>query len=125
MVELSSFSDSILPPINEMATAVTDSLNYHLSTAKGQSVLHDLHSSLTTAGIDTPGFPTEAALTTDGPDGVGATAVGSEADTFTDTRKAVLSLYATILHKVTIPLMPQSLFHTPKPPSTEPTSRPA
>jgi hypothetical protein len=35
MVELSNFADFILYPTDQMATAVTDSLNYHLNTAKG------------------------------------------------------------------------------------------
>jgi hypothetical protein len=34
----------------------------------------------------------EAALTTDGPDGVGAIAMGNEDASFTDTRKVVRSL---------------------------------
>jgi hypothetical protein len=38
-----------------MATAVTDSPKYHFNTAKGMSGLHDIHSSLTTAGIDADG----------------------------------------------------------------------
>jgi hypothetical protein len=45
MVELSNFADFILPPTDHMINAVTDSgdsLNYHLSTTKGQSGLHDL-----------------------------------------------------------------------------------
>jgi hypothetical protein len=92
MVELSNFADFILPPADQMVTAVTDSLNYHLNIAKDQSGLHDLHPSLTIAGIDATSFPTEAALTTDGPDGVGAIAMGNEADTIIDTRKVHLSL---------------------------------
>jgi hypothetical protein len=92
MAEPSNFADFILPPSDHMATAVTDSLNYHLNIAKGQSGLHDLPSSLTSAGIDATGFLEEAALSTDGPDGVGAIAMGNEAATFTDTRKVVLSL---------------------------------
>jgi hypothetical protein len=93
MVDLSNFADLILPlVVEQMATAVTDSLKYHLNTAKGHSGLHDLHSSRKTAGIDATDFPTEAALTTDGPDGVGAIAMGNEAN----TRKVVVSL--TSLH---------------------------
>jgi hypothetical protein len=92
MVDLSDLKDFILPPADEIATAVTDSLNYHLGTVKGRTRLHALHSSLTAAGIDATIFPTEAALTTDGPDGVGAIAVDNEAATFTDTRKVALSL---------------------------------
>jgi hypothetical protein len=34
MVELSNFTGSILPSADQMATAVTDSLNYHLNIAK-------------------------------------------------------------------------------------------
>jgi hypothetical protein len=74
-----------------MATAVTDSINYHLNTARGTTGLHALHYTLTATGIDVANFPTEAALTADGPDGVGAIAIDNEAaTTFTDTRKAVV-----------------------------------
>jgi hypothetical protein len=92
MVELSNFTDFILPPSDKISTAATDSLNYHFNTTKGQPGLHALHSSFIAAGIDASGFPTKVALSTDGPDGVGAIAMGNEAATFTDTRKVVLSL---------------------------------
>jgi hypothetical protein len=85
-----------------MANAVIDSLNYHLNTEKGQSGPHALHSSLTTAGIDAIGFPTEATLTTDGLDGVGAISMGNDADTFTDNRKD-------------LSLTPPSPYYTPQP----------
>jgi hypothetical protein len=111
MVELSNLPEFILLPAAQMAIAVTDSLNFHLITAKGHTRLHGLPSSL-----DASGFPTEAALTTDGPDGVGAIATGNEVDTFTDTRKVVLRLtspfpllHATALQKITIPLMPDPI----------------
>jgi hypothetical protein len=92
IVELSNFADFIIPQTDHMAIALIDSLNYHMNIGKGMSGLHDLHSSLTTPRIDDPGFPTQAALSTDGPDGVGAIATGNEAATFTDTRKVVISL---------------------------------
>jgi hypothetical protein len=87
-----------------MATTITDSLNYHLDTTRGRTGLHALPSTLVTSWIDFTNFPTEAALTADGPDGVEAIAMGNEAATFTGTRKMVLSLtsrlpllYATAL----------------------------
>jgi hypothetical protein len=79
MVELSNSTDFILPPADHMATAVTDSRNYHPNTATSKSGLHALHSSLIAAGIDASSFPTGPALTTDGPDGVGAIAMGNKA----------------------------------------------
>jgi hypothetical protein len=116
MIEVSDFKDFILPPADQMATTVTDSLNYQLEIAKGQTGQHALHSSLTAAGIDATSFPTEVALTTDGPDGVGANAMVNEAATFTDTRKVVASrtsplplLHATTLQKITIHLMPDPI----------------
>jgi hypothetical protein len=116
MVEFSNFADFILPPADQMATAVTHSLRYHLYISKGQPGLHALHSSLTTAGVDATGLPTKAALTTDGLDGIGAIALGSEADTCTDARKVVLSLtsplpllYTTTLQKITIYMMPDPI----------------
>jgi hypothetical protein len=116
MVELSKFTDFVLPPADHMATTVTDSLNYHLDTTKGRTELHALHSSLTAPGVDASSFPTEAALITNGPGGVGAIAVGNEAATFADTRKMVLSLtsplplfYATTLQKIAIHLMPDPI----------------
>jgi hypothetical protein len=71
-----------------MATTVTDSLNCHLidlNTWRGRTGIQALHSCLTAAGIDATSFPTEAALTTDGPDGVGGIAMDNEPATFTDT----------------------------------------
>jgi hypothetical protein len=99
-----------------MATPVTDSLNYHLDISRDITGLHALHSTLTATGIDVANFPTEATLTADGPDGVGATATGNEAATLTDTRKVVLSLTysfpllcATTLHNITIHVMPDPI----------------
>jgi hypothetical protein len=113
MVEFSKFIDFIPPPVDQMATKVTDSLNYHLNTTKGRTGLQALHSSLTAAGIDAASFPSEAALSTDGPDGVRAITMGNEAAAFNDTRKVVLSLtsplpllYATTLQNITIIEMP-------------------
>jgi hypothetical protein len=91
MVELSDFKGFILPSDDKMFTAITDSLNYHLDTTKGRTGLHVVHSFLTAAGIDATSFPTEAALTIDGPEGVVAIAMDTEVATFTDTRKVVLS----------------------------------
>jgi hypothetical protein len=115
MVELSDCTAFALPPADHMATAVTDSLNY-LDTKKGWTGLNALHSSLTAAGIGASNFPTEAALTTDGPDGVRAIAIGNETATFVGTRKVVLSLsaplpllYATTLQKITIHVMPDPI----------------
>jgi hypothetical protein len=42
MVDMSDLPNFILPPADKMATAVTDSINYHLDTARGQSSLHAL-----------------------------------------------------------------------------------
>jgi hypothetical protein len=104
------------PTVDLMATVATNSLNYHLNTAKGHSGLHALHSFLTATGIDATGFPTHAALTTDGPDGVGAIAMGNEAATFPETLKIVLSLtsplyllYATTLQKMSIHMIPDPI----------------
>jgi hypothetical protein len=128
MVELPNFADFILPRADHMTTAVTDSLNYHLNTRKGNTGLHDLHSS----------------LTTDGPDHVGAIAMGNDADTFTDTRKVALSLTSP-LQKITMHMMPDPInprllrtYRVPQPtleedevlspepiPHIAPTSRPA
>jgi hypothetical protein len=69
-------------------------------------------------GIDATGFRTEAALTTGGPDGVGAIdrpAMGNEADTITDTRKvflnltSLLPLHAKTLQKIIIHMMPDPI----------------
>jgi hypothetical protein len=116
MVELYEYTDFVLPPADQMTTTVTDSLNYHLDTTKGRIGLHALHSSLTAAGVDASSFPAEAALTTDGPGGVGAIVVGNEAATFADTRKVVLSLtsplplfHATALQKIAIHMMPDPI----------------
>jgi hypothetical protein len=105
MAELSNFTDFIVLPSDQMAIAVTDSLNYRLNTAKGQSGVHDLLSSLSAAGIDAAGLPTEAVLNTDGPDGFGAIAMGNEAATFTDIRKVVLRLTSPLplLYATTLP----------------------
>jgi hypothetical protein len=84
-----------------MATAGTDSLHYHVNTTKSRTGLHALHTSLTT-WIDVACFCTEAALTADGPDGVGDIAMGNEAATFTDTRKVVLSLTIPFLYASTL-----------------------
>jgi hypothetical protein len=116
MDTLSNLTDSSLPPTDEMATTVTDSLNYHPNATKGRTILHTLHSSLTAAGIEASSFPTKAPLATDGPDGVGVITMGNEDATFTDTRKVVISLtstlsllYATALQKLTIHLMPDPI----------------
>jgi hypothetical protein len=94
MVELSYFTEFILPPADEMATTVTDSLNYRLDTAIGKTGLHALHSTLVSGEVDVANFPTEATLTADGPDETGDIAMGSEATTFIDARKVVLSRVA-------------------------------
>jgi hypothetical protein len=52
MVEKSDFTNSILPPADKMAVAVTDSLNYHLDTARGKTTLQALLSSLTAIGVN-------------------------------------------------------------------------
>jgi hypothetical protein len=90
---------------------------------------HALQSSLT-AWIDTTNFSTEAALTADGPDGLGYVAMGNEDATFTDTRKVVVSLtsplpllYAIItLQKTNVHMMPDPInprflriYRVPKP----------
>jgi hypothetical protein len=89
-----------------MAVAVTDSLNYHLDNARGRTTLKALLSSLASAGVNATTHQAEAALTTDGLDGAGATCMSLAYSIFTDTRKVVLSLtsplpllFATILKK--------------------------
>jgi hypothetical protein len=52
LIETSGFTNFILPKANELDAAVTDSLNYHLDTARGTTTLVSLLSSLTTAGVD-------------------------------------------------------------------------
>jgi hypothetical protein len=112
-----------------MAVAVTDSLHFHLDTARGKTTLHALLSYLTAAGVNVTTHQVEAALTIDGPDGLGAIAMGSADSTFTDTRKVVLSLtsplplfYAITLKKKNIymmshPIDPRFLriYRVPKP----------
>jgi hypothetical protein len=88
MVENFDLSNFILPPADKMAVAVTDSLNDHLDTTRGKRTLQALlSSSLTTAGVNVTTRQAEAVLTTDGPDGAVAIAMGSAAySIFTDTR---------------------------------------
>jgi hypothetical protein len=111
-------SNFILPPADKMATAVTaDFINCHMDTAQGRICLHTLYSSMTAAGIDDPNHHTEAALTTDGLDGVNAIAMDEADANFKDTQKAVLSLtpplsllyFATTLKKITIHLTPDPI----------------
>jgi hypothetical protein len=84
MVEHSEFADFFLPLTYQMATTVTDSINYHLDKARSRSGLHALHSTLTAAWIDVANFPTEAALSSDGLDGAGVIAKGHAGATFTN-----------------------------------------
>jgi hypothetical protein len=65
----------MLPPADEMAATVTDSLNYHLGTDHGSTTLHALLSSLTAAGLDATQHQAAATLTTAIPDGAGAIAM--------------------------------------------------
>jgi hypothetical protein len=114
MVEHSDLSDYILPPADKMATAVIDSNNCHLDTARGRTCLHNLSSSLAAAGIDVSNYQIEAALTTGGPEGVGAIAMGEADDIFKDTRKNVFSLTSPLpplclLKKITIHLTSDSI----------------
>jgi hypothetical protein len=110
------FTNTILPVAENIVIAVTEILNYHFTTFRGQNSLHNLSSSLTAAGVDVPIHPIAATLTTDGPDGVGTIAMESAGGSFTDTRKAFLShtsplhvLYAITLKKITIRLMPDAI----------------
>jgi hypothetical protein len=77
MVKKSDFTNSILPLAYKMPVAVNDPLNYHFDTARGKTTLQALLSSLTAAGLDITTLQTEATLTSDGPDGVGAVAMGT------------------------------------------------
>jgi hypothetical protein len=129
MVDLSDLTDFVLPLADQMATTVTDSINYHIDTVRGISCLHALHSTLIAARIDVTKFPAEATLIADRPDGVGANAMGNEAANFTDTRKVVLSLTSPLpfldvnsLRKITIHMMPNyinprfcRIYRVPKP----------
>jgi hypothetical protein len=48
MAETSDFADLILPPVDNIATVVADSINYHLDTSRGWTSLYfALYSSLT------------------------------------------------------------------------------
>jgi hypothetical protein len=104
MIESSGSTNFILPPANKMVMAVTDFLNYRLNTARGRTVLHVPLSSLTADGVDVTRHQAAATLTTEGLDGVGAIAMGTADNTFTDTRKVVLSLTSpiTLLYATTI-----------------------
>jgi hypothetical protein len=84
VVDISDFTEFILPPADHMATTCTNSA-YHLDKTRGGTRLHTLLSILTTTKIDVTNFPTEATLTADGPDEVGAIAMGNEAATLKDT----------------------------------------
>jgi hypothetical protein len=92
MMETIEPTNFILPSADKMTSTVTDSINRHLDIARGRASLHTLYSSLSTAGIDVFGHQTEAALTANGPDEVGAIAMGDADATFTYTCKAVFSL---------------------------------
>jgi hypothetical protein len=52
MVEVSYFTNGILPPVETLADAIRDSLSYHLGTTRRQAYLHNLFSALTPAGVD-------------------------------------------------------------------------
>jgi hypothetical protein len=52
LIETSRFTNFIVPPADNMVVAVTDSLNYHLDTARGKTTLHALLSSFTAVGLD-------------------------------------------------------------------------
>jgi hypothetical protein len=112
-----------------MATAVIDSIYYHRVTARGRTCLHNLYSTLIAAGIDVPNYHTKPEIATDGPNGVGAIAMGEPEAIFKDTRKVVLSLtsplslYAAIFKKITVHLSSYPInhrllriYHVPKPP---------
>jgi hypothetical protein len=72
MVTTSDFINFILHMADKMPLPVIDSLNYNLNTRCGQASPNILQSSLTAAGADVSKYPTETVLTTDRPDGVGA-----------------------------------------------------
>jgi hypothetical protein len=106
MVETSDFANSLLSPTDKMATTITDTINYHIDTARGRNNLHALYPSLTATGIDVSQHQTKSALTINGPDGIGAIAMGDADITLTGPCKVVLSLtsplpllYATTLEK--------------------------
>jgi hypothetical protein len=117
MAEKFAFTNFILLMAYKMAVAVTDSLNYHLDTARGRTTLQALFSSLTNAGvINVTTHQAEATLTADGPDRAGAINMGSADSTFTDTRKVALSLtssqpllFTTTLKTITIHMMPDPI----------------
>jgi hypothetical protein len=112
-----------------MVVAVTDSMHYHLDTARGKTSLRAFLSSLTAARVDITQHEATATLITEGPNGFGAIAMDTADNSFTDTRKVVISLisplallYATTLTKVWIHLMPDPInprflciYRVPKP----------
>jgi hypothetical protein len=71
------FTNFILPPADKMAVAVTDSLKYHLDTTRAKTTLQALLSSLAAHGVDVTTHQAEATLPSDGPNGVGAIAMGT------------------------------------------------
>jgi hypothetical protein len=139
MVGKLDFSYYILTPADQLATAIIDYTKYYRDASRGRTCIHTLYSSLTTAGIDVSNYQIVAEFTTDGPDGVGAIAMGEADATFQDTRKVVVSLtsprpllHAATLKKITIhltsdPINPRLLriYRIPKPPlrGTNPTTQ--
>jgi hypothetical protein len=92
LIDTSGFTNFIQPAADEMVVAVTDSLSYHLDTARVTTTLHALLSSLTAVGVNVTQHQATATPITEGPDGAGTIAMGTADNYFTDTRKIVLSL---------------------------------
>jgi hypothetical protein len=83
---------------------------------RGSTTLHVIMSSLIAARLDATQNQAAASLSTAGPEGAGAIAMGSADTTFTDTRKVVLSLTsppdildATTHRKIRINLLPDPI----------------